>query len=77
MRRDASHQYGVMAGFLPPPGVLTLFVGQRTTLVELALRHRIPLIADQPSFARAGAIYGINRSWPFCRLAIRQISDLP
>jgi hypothetical protein len=29
------------------------------------------LIADQPSFARAGglAAYGINRSWPFRRLA--------
>ena len=33
--------------------------------------HRIPLIADQPSFARVGglAAYGINRSWPFRRLA--------
>jgi len=51
--------------------VQPLFVGQRTTLAELALRHRIPLIADQPSFARAGglAAYGINRSWPFRRLA--------
>jgi putative ABC transport system substrate-binding protein len=51
--------------------VQPLFVGQRTTLAELALRHRIPLIADQPSFARAGgmAAYGINRSWSFRRLA--------
>ncbi|MCE3258217.1 MAG: transporter substrate binding protein [Nitrobacter vulgaris] len=51
--------------------VQPLFVGQRTTLAELALRHRIPLIADQPSFAREGglAAYGINRSWPFRRLA--------
>ena len=51
--------------------VQPLFVGQRTTLAELALRHRIPLIADQPSFARAGglAAYGINRGWPFRRLA--------
>ena len=35
------------------------------------MRHRIPLIADQPSFARAGGLttYGINRSWPFRGLA--------
>ena len=44
---------------------------QRLPHTELALQHGIPLIADQPSFARAGglAAYGINRSWPFRRLA--------
>jgi putative tryptophan/tyrosine transport system substrate-binding protein len=44
--------------------VQPLFVGHRTKLVELANRHRLPLVADQRVFAESGAIatYGVDRN---------------
>jgi putative tryptophan/tyrosine transport system substrate-binding protein len=44
--------------------VQPLFVGHRVKLVELANRHRLPLVSDQRVFAEAGAIatYGVDRS---------------
>jgi hypothetical protein len=44
-----------------------LFVGRTHNLAELALRQRIPLIADQPSFARASglAAYASTGAGPF------------
>jgi putative ABC transport system substrate-binding protein len=43
--------------------VQPLFVGHRSKLVELAARHRLPMLADQRVFAEAGAIvtYGVDR----------------
>jgi putative ABC transport system substrate-binding protein len=51
--------------------VQPLFVGHHSKLAELALRHRLPMIADQAVFARAGGLvtYGINRPMMFRRLA--------
>jgi putative ABC transport system substrate-binding protein len=54
-------------------GVLVqpLFVGHRSKLAELAVKHRLPMIADQTEFARAGALasYGVNRRVLFRRIA--------
>ena len=43
--------------------VQPLFAGHRGKLAELAARHRLPMIADQRSFAEAGALgtYGVDR----------------
>ena len=43
--------------------VQPLFAGHRSKLAELAARHRLPMIADQRSFAEAGALgtYGVDR----------------
>ena len=51
--------------------VQPLFVGHRSKLAELAVTHRLPMIADQAAFARAGGLvaYGINRRTMFRRLA--------
>jgi putative ABC transport system substrate-binding protein len=51
--------------------VQPLFLGHRAKLVELAVRHRLPMIADQPSFAVAGGIvaYGVDRRVYYRRLA--------
>ena len=44
--------------------VQPLFVGHRAKLAELAARHRLPMVAEQRTFAVAGglAAYGVNRS---------------
>jgi putative tryptophan/tyrosine transport system substrate-binding protein len=44
--------------------VQPLFVGHRAKLAELAARHRLPMVAEQRTFALAGglAAYGVNRS---------------
>jgi putative ABC transport system substrate-binding protein len=51
--------------------VQPLFLGHRARLAELALRVRLPMIADQPQFAASGALatYGIDRYAIFKRLA--------
>jgi putative ABC transport system substrate-binding protein len=51
--------------------VQPLFVGHRARLAQLAVQHRLPLIADQPVFAVGGALaaYGINRRIIFRRPA--------
>jgi putative tryptophan/tyrosine transport system substrate-binding protein len=51
--------------------VQPLFVGHRDKLTELAARHRLPMIADQTVFARAGGLvaYGVNRRVMFRRQA--------
>jgi putative ABC transport system substrate-binding protein len=51
--------------------VQPLFSGHRVRLVELAMRARLPLIADQPPFAAAGglAAYGADRAGSVKRLA--------
>jgi putative ABC transport system substrate-binding protein len=51
--------------------VQPLFVGHRGKLAELAARHRLPMIADQTVFARAGGLvaYGVNRRALFRRQA--------
>jgi len=51
--------------------VQPLFVGHRARLAELALRNRLPMIADQSTFAMAGAIasYGVDRGELFRRTA--------
>ncbi len=51
--------------------VQPLFVGHHSKLAELALRHRLPMIADQAVFARASGLvmYGINRPMMFRRPA--------
>jgi putative ABC transport system substrate-binding protein len=56
-----------VAGMIVQP----LFVGHRDGLAQLALRHQLPMIADQPSFARAGALasYGVNRRVLFRKLS--------
>jgi len=44
--------------------VQPLFVGHRAKLAELAARYRLPMVAEQRTFAVAGglAAYGVNRS---------------
>jgi putative ABC transport system substrate-binding protein len=44
--------------------VQPLFAGHRAKLAELAARHRLPMVADQRTFAVAGGLasYGVNRS---------------
>jgi len=44
--------------------VQPLFVGHRAKLAELAARHRMPMVAEQRTFALAGSLaaYGVNRS---------------
>jgi putative ABC transport system substrate-binding protein len=44
--------------------VQPLFVGHRARLAELVARHRLPMVAEQRTFAVAGglAAYGVNRS---------------
>jgi ABC-type uncharacterized transport system substrate-binding protein len=44
--------------------VQPLFVGHRAKLADLAARHRLPMVADQRTFAVAGGLasYGVNRS---------------
>ena len=51
--------------------VQPLFVGHRGKLAELAARHRLPMIADQAVFARAGGLvaYGVSRRVIFQRQA--------
>jgi len=51
--------------------VQPLFAGHRDQLTKLALRHRLPLIADQNQFATSGGLvsYGIDRSHFFRRAA--------
>jgi putative ABC transport system substrate-binding protein len=51
--------------------VQPLFAGHRAKLAELAVRHRLPMMADQRAFAMAGglAAYGVNRPAPFRRCA--------
>jgi putative tryptophan/tyrosine transport system substrate-binding protein len=51
--------------------VQPLFVGHGARLAELAVRHRLPMIADQRAFAVAGglAAYGVNRPALFRRWA--------
>jgi putative tryptophan/tyrosine transport system substrate-binding protein len=43
--------------------VQPLFVGHRAKLADLAVRHHLPMMADQRAFAMAGglAAYGVNR----------------
>ena len=45
--------------------------GHRVKLAELATRHRLPMVADQRTFAVAGglAAYGVNRAALSRRLA--------
>jgi putative ABC transport system substrate-binding protein len=51
--------------------VQPLFLGHRTKLAELAVRHRLPMIGAQRQFAVAGAMasYGDNTRARFRRLA--------
>jgi putative ABC transport system substrate-binding protein len=58
--------------------VQPLFVGHREKLAELAVRHRLPMIADQTMFARAGALaaYGVDRRALFRRQAFYVASIL-
>jgi putative ABC transport system substrate-binding protein len=51
--------------------VQPLFAGHRAKLAELAVRHRLPMMADQRAFAMAGglAAYGVNRPALFRRCA--------
>ncbi len=51
--------------------VQSLFVGHRASLAELAVRHRLPMLADQRAFAVAGGVatYGVIRPALFRRLA--------
>jgi putative ABC transport system substrate-binding protein len=58
--------------------VQPLFVGHREKLAELAVHHRLPMIADQTMFARAGALaaYGVDRLALFRRQAFYVASIL-
>lgn len=51
--------------------VQPLFFGHRSKLAELAMKARLPMIADQAQFARDGALatYGVDRRALFARLA--------
>jgi putative ABC transport system substrate-binding protein len=51
--------------------VQPLFVGHRSELAKLAARHRLPMIADQVVFAKAGGLvaYGVSRQVMFRRQA--------